>query len=219
MNDVTQQTPVETFIPAFPIWLDGREVLGARAIDVHEALQSKQQLLTWICRRIRSYGFREGIDYLKFQTVFQVKHRSGMRSMTRDEYEISLDMAKELAMVERTEVGQRVRRYFIDCEKKFLNQCMQDSKQLARIRAREEELLEVDLSELTIDLRHADQSAINRQAWVDVSQESTRRFHARREALFRKQQEMLRYRLFDRFDASESSYPSIPAHMAPTWVR
>ena len=38
---------------------------------------------------------------------------------TMIEYHITLDMAKELSMVERNEKGKQARKYFIECEKKL----------------------------------------------------------------------------------------------------
>lgn len=65
----------------------------------------------WISRRIEHYEFVEGEDYL-----VEVRNTAGR---PKKHYFLSLDMAKELAMVERNDQGKQARRYFIDCEKKL----------------------------------------------------------------------------------------------------
>ncbi len=65
----------------------------------------------WITRRISEYGFVEGDDYLIATTK--------TKGRPRTDYFVTLDMAKELAMVERTDKGREARRYFIECEKQL----------------------------------------------------------------------------------------------------
>ena len=69
----------------------------------------------WITTRISEYDFVENQDYVRF-TENSVKPQGGRPSQ---EYYITLEMAKELAMVERNEKGREARRYFIECEKKL----------------------------------------------------------------------------------------------------
>lgn len=65
----------------------------------------------WITRRINKYDFTLNQDYI-IQTTYTGKR-------PRKEYFITLDMAKELCMVENNERGKEARRYFIECEKKL----------------------------------------------------------------------------------------------------
>ncbi|MGH1601590.1 antA/AntB antirepressor family protein [Campylobacter majalis] len=65
----------------------------------------------WIIRRISQYGFTLNQDYI-IQTTY-----TGRRP--RKEYFITLDMAKELCMVENNERGKEARQYFIKCEKEL----------------------------------------------------------------------------------------------------
>ena len=83
---------------------------------MHCWLESKQDFSKWIKRRIAKYGFVENRDYLTAQVVEQVPHQGGTRSITILEYMLTVDMAKELSMVECTNRGREVRLYYIEQE-------------------------------------------------------------------------------------------------------
>lgn len=89
------------------------QVVNAR--ELWKALGSKQEFANWIKNRIESYGFQENSDYISFDEV--IKRATG--ATTKREYLLTLDTAKELAMVESNEKGQMVRRYFIEAEKRY----------------------------------------------------------------------------------------------------
>ncbi|MCU7559101.1 antA/AntB antirepressor family protein [Riemerella anatipestifer] len=95
---------------------NGNSAVSAR--ELYQFLESKQQFSDWIQNRIRDYGFIEGQDFEVFHN--SMKNPSGGRPTV--EYAISLDMAKELSMVERTEKGKQARRYFIECERRLKEQ-------------------------------------------------------------------------------------------------
>ena len=63
----------------------------------------------WIKRRITDYGFKSKDDFITY-----LLESSGGRKLT--DYSITIDMAKELAMIEKTDIGKKVRKYFIKCE-------------------------------------------------------------------------------------------------------
>lgn len=63
----------------------------------------------WINRRVAEYGFKDGADF------HSLLSKTGGRP--RKDYLLTIDMAKELAMVERTDKGRETRRYFIQMEK------------------------------------------------------------------------------------------------------
>jgi phage anti-repressor protein len=90
------------------------------ARDLWKKLGSKQEFANWIKNRIEQYGFEKGKDYYvdKFIKIIRAKGGSS-RSREVIDYIISLDMAKELAMVESNEAGRAVRRYFIAVEKEY----------------------------------------------------------------------------------------------------
>lgn len=72
---------------------------------------------TWIKNRISEYQFSENVDFLIPQNWGAKKGRGGDRRSV--DYLLTLDMAKELAMLERNETGRSIRRYFIQKEKEL----------------------------------------------------------------------------------------------------
>jgi phage anti-repressor protein len=92
---------------------DHDQAVNAR--ELHQFLEVGRDFNTWIKGRIDEYGFTEGQDY----GVFPNSGENPQGGRPAIEYLVTLDMAKELAMVERTEKGRQVRRYFIACEKKL----------------------------------------------------------------------------------------------------
>ena len=83
------------------------------ARELHEFLEVKTAFTDWIKKRIEDYGFSNDSDYLKISS----RNYTGIGKAPID-YIISIDMAKELSMVERNEKGKHARKYFIECERK-----------------------------------------------------------------------------------------------------
>ena len=92
---------------------DGTEQRTVNARDLHDALQIKSNFRDWIRNRISDFGFVENQDFV---TVAK-NLANGGRSK---EYYISINMAKELCMVERNELGRKWRAHFIKCEKDLI---------------------------------------------------------------------------------------------------
>ena len=90
---------------------NGQRAVNAR--DLHQFLGVGRDFSNWIKGRIEEYQFIKGQDFEVFMKFGE--NSSGGRPAK--EYALSLDMAKELSMVERTERGRRARRYFIEMEK------------------------------------------------------------------------------------------------------
>lgn len=82
------------------------------ARELHARLEVKTEFKDWIARRIKDFDFQEGIDFCSF-----LSESSGGRPSK--EYAITINMAKELCMVERNDLGRKWRRYFIDCEQQL----------------------------------------------------------------------------------------------------
>lgn len=94
--------------------VNDRKIVDAR--ELHEFLESKRDFSNWIKDRIDKFGFIENQDYVSFAKI--VERETG--GTTRIEYGLTIDMAKELSMVENNDKGREARRYFIQKEKEAL---------------------------------------------------------------------------------------------------
>ena len=92
--------------------IGGEQQKGVSARDLHAFLEVKSRFNDWIANRIKDFDFVENQDYL----TLTKKIVSGCLAK---EYILTLNMAKELSMVERNEKGKQARHYFIQCEKQL----------------------------------------------------------------------------------------------------
>lgn len=107
-----------TLIPTVSGSLDGQTQALVNARDLHQFLESKQHFADWIKNRINEYGFTQDVDFLGVHTIMSTEAGFfGRREKPVIDYHLSLDMAKELCMVERNDKGRQARRYFIEMEK------------------------------------------------------------------------------------------------------
>ena len=84
------------------------EVVSAR--ELHQFLEVETPFRKWI-ERMFEYGFEENQDYVR-SDIF-------VRGNEAKEYALTLDCAKEISMLQRSDKGKQARKYFIDCEKKL----------------------------------------------------------------------------------------------------
>ncbi|EOI4110545.1 antA/AntB antirepressor family protein [Campylobacter jejuni] len=101
----------------------GAEINSANAREIFQFLNSEQEYANWIKNRISHYNFIENQDY-----IIELVYTKGR---PRKEYYITLDMAKEICMVENNEKGRQARRYFIECEKRLKNLEQEKMQKLA----------------------------------------------------------------------------------------
>lgn len=125
-------------IPVVSGQINGHPTLTVDARELHAFMGVAARFNDWIIRRIDDYGFIENQDFEGFYSNLSKTHDVSLKfeqnshgGRPSKEYRLSLDMAKELAMLERTEKGRMVRRYFIDCERLARGQ----HDQIARLRA------------------------------------------------------------------------------------
>ncbi|MCV8199867.1 antA/AntB antirepressor family protein [Escherichia coli] len=104
-------------IPVFNGTIANEITLLVNARDLHTFLGVGKRFASWITERIAEYGFVENQDYILVSPNREIKGRGGDRRSK--DYHLTLDTAKELAMVEHNEKGRQIRRYFIECEKKL----------------------------------------------------------------------------------------------------
>ncbi|MDU5207926.1 MAG: antA/AntB antirepressor family protein [Clostridioides difficile] len=92
----------------------GKKLVSAR--ELHKGLEIKTPFHKWMPRMIE-YGFEENIDF-RVEDIFVPNSNGGKQ--TQKDYAITLDMAKEISMIQRSELGKKFRQYFIECEKKLI---------------------------------------------------------------------------------------------------
>lgn len=108
---------VQAIIPVFSGTIHDEQSQLVDARTLHMFLSAGKDFSNWIKGRITKYGFTENIDYVVLAQKGEAQPRGF--AANRKEYHLTLDMAKELSMVERNEKGRQARRYFIECEKRL----------------------------------------------------------------------------------------------------
>ena len=121
---------------------DRPTVLGR---DLHEALEVKEKYSAWF-KRMCEYGFTQNIDY----TSFSENSEKPLGGRPSTDHQLTIEMAKEICMIQRSEKGKQCRQYFIAVEEQFNN----PQAIMARaLRVADEELkrLHITVSQLTVD--------------------------------------------------------------------
>lgn len=90
---------------------EGRQVVSAKDLFIFLDVQS--EFSHWI-KRMLEYGFLEGQDFTSFSTE-STGGRPGI------DYALTIDCAKEISMLQRSEKGKQARLYFLECERKARN--------------------------------------------------------------------------------------------------
>jgi phage anti-repressor protein len=97
--------------------IDHKELKKAvSARELYEFLEIKEDFTHWF-KRYLQYGFEENADYIVFVVFNENSSSSGGRPSK--DYLMTVEMAKEISMLQRTEKGKEARKYFIECERKL----------------------------------------------------------------------------------------------------
>ena len=97
-------------------WSNLGSVVDARGL--WEAVKSKQRFSDWLRNRFDETQAVENVDFAVLDDSI-LFCRSGLESnLNRIDYALTLDTAKHIAMLERTDIGRQIRQYFIEAEKK-----------------------------------------------------------------------------------------------------
>lgn len=110
-------------IPVYTTDEGNKVVLGR---ELHEKLGISERYSKWFSRMV-DYGFTEGEDY----TPYQMVHPQNKQSV--DNHIMTLDMAKHIAMIQRSAQGMAIRQKLIDLEKQNAPQALPVSKELQAI--------------------------------------------------------------------------------------
>ena len=112
--------------------------------ELHKALGIKTAYKDWF-PRMCEYGFSEGIDFCSF-----LSESTGGRPAA--DHMITIPMAKELCMIQRTDIGRQFRQYFISIEEAWNSPEMVMQRALAIANERVK-TLQLSVSQLTVDNR------------------------------------------------------------------
>lgn len=154
-------------IPITAASIGGDKQQGVNARDLHAFLEVKTAFKDWIARRIEDFDFKEDSDFCSF-----LSESSGGRPSK--EYVLTLNMAKELSMVERNEKGKQARQYFIQCEKQLkvaqqqfaIPQTYAEALRLAADKEEENQRLKVKIEEDAPRVEMAKRAIETDGAWI-----------------------------------------------------
>ena len=82
--------------------------------ELHDKLEIKTAYKDWF-PRMCEYGFVEGEDYGSFLS----DRSDGLPGKPRTDHQLTIEMAKQICMIQRTETGKRYREYFLEIEKEW----------------------------------------------------------------------------------------------------
>ena len=138
----------DDLIPVYVTDTGNRVVIGR---ELHESLGIGRDYSNWI-KQMADYGFSEGTDY----SPFLANRSDGKAGKPKTEHILSMDMAKHICMIQRTERGKRIRQKLIELEKKVStpdSYMIEDPIERAKAWIREQEErkgLEMKNSQLTV---------------------------------------------------------------------
>lgn len=90
-----------------------KQTVSAR--ELHKVLEATERFSVWSQRYI--LNFIEGEDYTSVSSLTEVQNNGGVQMRELRDYELSVDMAKHICLMSRTENGKKCRQYLIDLEK------------------------------------------------------------------------------------------------------
>lgn len=92
---------------------DKVEMFCVYARDLYDQLEVGRQFTDWFSRRVKSYKFIENVDFSLVSHFCEERNFAEGGDTRSKNYYITMDMAKQLSMVERTDIGNMARRYYI----------------------------------------------------------------------------------------------------------
>ncbi|MBP5431595.1 phage antirepressor KilAC domain-containing protein [Ruminococcus sp.] len=96
---------------------DGSDRPTVMGRDLHEALEIKTQYSKWF-DRMCEYGFTENSDFV---AISQKRLTAQGNETAYTDHQLTIDMAKEICMIQRSDIGRKCRQYFIDVERQWNN--------------------------------------------------------------------------------------------------
>ncbi|MGK4071782.1 phage antirepressor KilAC domain-containing protein [Lactobacillus crispatus] len=131
-----------------------RQLVSAR--DLYKGLEIKTRFSLWVKQNFKA--FEEGQDFTSVVTTTEVQNNGGTQRRELQDYLLTIDTAKELCMMSKTEKGKEVRKYFIQVEKKWNSPEMVMHRALEFSNARIEQL-KLENKNLNIQLEESNKKA------------------------------------------------------------
>ena len=131
-----------------------QQLVSAR--DLYKGLELKIRFSLWVSKNFDS--FEEGQDFTSVSTDTEVSNNGGVQVRKLQDYLLTIDMAKELCMMSKTEKGKEVRKYFIEVERKW-NDPQEIVKRGYAILQNENTQLKLENKNLTIQLEESNKKA------------------------------------------------------------
>lgn len=113
-----------------------QQLVSAR--ELYKGLGLKIRFSLWVSKNFE--GFEEGQDFTSVSIDTEVQNNGGIQKRKLQDYLLTIDMAKELCMMSKTEKGKEVRKYFIQVEKDWNSPEMVMDRALKISKARVEQL-------------------------------------------------------------------------------
>lgn len=110
--------------------------------DLYEALEVKSKYADWF-KNMCGYGFTENVDYMSFSKILE----NGGKAK---DHQLTIQMAKEICMLQRNEKGKQFRQYFIQIEESWNSPEMVMSRALKMAENQIKKLTVIN-SQLTVD--------------------------------------------------------------------
>jgi anti-repressor protein len=117
INTPAKDMTMNNIVPLYQNVINETAVQTVNGRELHDFLAVGRDYSNWIKARIDKYGFVEGVDFV-VEKVFAKSGENSAGGRPALDYHLTLDMAKELSMVENNEQGRAARRYFIECERR-----------------------------------------------------------------------------------------------------
>lgn len=112
---------------------EGQQIVSAR--ELHKFLECTERFSNWIDRQFQ-YGFIENVDYVG------CKEFNTLANQELEDYALTLDCAKHISMMQKSDKGMQARTYFIETEKKYKSLAPRTLKEALILALEQQETIE-----------------------------------------------------------------------------
>lgn len=146
INTTPKEESLASLLPVSPKLFGNQKIVAVDGRSLHTFMEVGKVFAAWMPEQIEAFGFLEHQDF----EVISESGNNPQGGRPSKEYMLSLSMAKELAMVQRTAKGKQARLYFIECEnrandpvQRLMTMTRADMLDMAAGLAREKEALRI----------------------------------------------------------------------------